>query len=147
MFKRILVATDGSELAEKAVATAIDLATEHKAELRAFTVVPRQARSHMDGALNFEAEEMDRIEGRRTEHARTMLEAIEKRAEACGVRVSSGIVRSSRVAHSIVDAAGKHGSDLIVMATHGRTGLTSAFLGSETAQVLAHSEVPVLVLR
>ncbi|MDR6855804.1 universal stress protein [Variovorax guangxiensis] len=43
MFKRILVATDGSQLAEKAVAKAIDLATEHKAELTAFTVVPRQA--------------------------------------------------------------------------------------------------------
>ena len=147
MFKRILVATDGSQLAEKAVAKAIDLATEHKAELTAFTVVPRQAKSHMDGALKFESEEIDRIEGRRAEQARTMLEAIEKRAEACGVRVSSAIVRSSRIAHSIVDAAGKHGSDLIVMATHGRTGLTSAFLGSQTAEVLAQSDVPVLVLR
>jgi len=147
MFKRILVATDGSQLADKAVSKAIDLATEHEAELTAFTVVRRQAKSHMDGTLNCEAEEIDRIEGRRAEQARTMLDAVEKRAEACGVRVSSAIVRSSRVAESIVAAAGKYGSDLIVMATHGRTGLTSAFLGSETAQVLAHSDVPVLVLR
>ncbi|VTU21929.1 universal stress protein [Variovorax sp. RA8] len=147
MFKRILVATDGSPLAEKAVSKAIDLATEHKAELTAFTVVRRQVKSHMDGALGFESEEMDRIEGRRAEQARTMLDEVEKRAQACGVRVNSAIVRSSRVAESIVDAAGKYGSDLIVMATHGRTGLTSAFLGSQTAQVLAHSDVPVLVLR
>lgn len=147
MFKRILVATDGSQLADKAVTKAIDLATEHQAELTAFTVVRRQAKNHMDGALNCEAEEIDRIEGRRAEQARTMLDAVEKRAEACGVRVSSAIVRSSRVAESIVAAAGKYSSDLIVMATHGRTGLTSAFLGSETAQVLAHSDVPVLVLR
>lgn len=147
MFKRILVATDGSQLAEKAVSKAIDLATEHKAELTAFTVVRRHVKNHMDGALGFEAEEMDRIEGQRAEQARTMLDAVEKRAEACGVRASSAIVRSSRVAESIVAAAGKYGSDLIVMATHGRTGLTSAFLGSQTAQVLAHSDVPVLVLR
>jgi nucleotide-binding universal stress UspA family protein len=141
------VATDGSPLAEKAVSKAIDLATQHKAELKAFTVVRRQAKNHMDGALNFEAEEMGRIEGQRAEQARTMLDAVEKRADACGVRVSSAIVRSGRVAESIVAAAGQYGSDLIVMATHGRTGLTSAFLGSETAQVLAHSDVPVLVLR
>jgi nucleotide-binding universal stress UspA family protein len=147
MFKRILVATDGSQLAGKAVAKAIDLATEHKAELTAFTVVLRQAKSHMDGAPRFQSEELDRIESRRAEQAKTMLDAIEKRAEARGVRFSSAIVRSSRVAPSIVEAAGKYGSDLIVMATHGRTGLTSAFLGSETAQVLAHSDVPVLVLR
>jgi nucleotide-binding universal stress UspA family protein len=147
MFKRILVATDGSQLADKAVATAIDLATEHSAELTAFTVVLRQPKSHMDGALRFQSEELDRIESRRAEQAKTMLDAVEKRAQARGVRVGSAIVRSSRVAHSIVEAAGKYGSDLIVMATHGRTGLTSAFLGSETSQVLAHSDVPVLVLR
>ena len=147
MFKHILVATDGSELADKAVSKAIDLATEHQAELTAFTVVQRQARSYMEGSLNSQAEELDRIENERAEHARTMLEGVEARARACGVRVNSEMVRSSRVADSIVAAAGKHGSDLIVMATHGRTGLASAFLGSQTAHVLAHSEVPVLVLR
>ncbi|VTU27507.1 Universal stress proteinc/MT2061 [Variovorax sp. PBL-H6] len=147
MFKRILVATDGSPLADKAVAKAIDLATEHKAELTALTVVLRQAKSHMEGTLRFQSEELDRIESRRAEQAKAMLDAIEKRAEARGVRVSSAVVRSSRVAPSIIEASGKYGSDLIVMATHGRTGLTSAFLGSETAQVLAHSDVPVLVLR
>jgi nucleotide-binding universal stress UspA family protein len=147
MFKRILVATDGSALAEKAVSKAIDLATEHKAELRAFTVVRRQAKSYMDGSIAFEAEESNRIGCRRAEQAKTMLEAVEKRAEACGVRVSTASVKSNRVADSIIGAAKKHGSDLIVMASHGRKGLTRAFLGSETAHVLANSDVPVLVLR
>lgn len=147
MFKRILVATDGTELAEKAVSKAIDLASEHKAELTAFTVVRRQVKNHMDGALGIEAREIDRIEGLRAEQAMAMLDAVEKRAEARGVQVSSELVRSGNVAESIVAAAGKYGSDLIVMATHGRTGLTSAFLGSQTTQVLAHSEVPVLVVR
>jgi len=148
MFKRILVATDGSELAEKAVSKAIDLATEQDAELTAFTVVRHQAKDRMDGALGFEAKEAERIEARRAEEARTMLDAVVKRAEARGVRVvNSTVVKSSRVAESILAAAAEHGSDLIVMATHGRTGLKSAVLGSETAHVLAHSEVPVLVLR
>ncbi|MDR6536708.1 nucleotide-binding universal stress UspA family protein [Variovorax soli] len=147
MFKRILVATDGSELAEKAVLKAIDLATAHKAELTAFTVVRRQPKSYMDGSSGFQAEEIDRVECRRAEQAKTMLKAVEKRAETCGVRVSSETVKSSSVAESIVAAARQHGSDLIVMASHGRTGLMQTLLGSETAQVLAHSDVPVLVLR
>lgn len=147
MFKRILVATDGSVLAEKAVSRAIDLAAEQKAELTVLTVVRRQAKSYMDGSTGFEAEESDRIEHQRAEQARTMLEAVGKRAEACGVRISTATVKSNRVGDSIVDAANKHGSDLIVMASHGRTGLSRAILGSETAHVLAHSDVPVLVLR
>ena len=147
MFKRILVATDGSELAEKAVAKAIDLATQHKAELTAFTVVRRHPKSYMDGASGFQAEEIDRVDNQRAEQAKTMLKAVEQRAETCGVRVHSATVKSSSVAESIVAAARENGSDLIVMASHARTGLMRTLLGSETAQVLARSDVPVLVLR
>jgi nucleotide-binding universal stress UspA family protein len=147
MFKRILVATDGSELADKAVSKAIDLAAEQKAELTAFTVVRIQPKSYMEGATLVEAEEIDRITGDRAEHTKKMLEAVEARARACGVRITTATVKSNRVADSIVEAARKYGSDLIVMASHGRIGLTRAVLGSETAHVLAHSDVPVLVLR
>jgi nucleotide-binding universal stress UspA family protein len=147
MFKRILVATDGSELADKAVLKAIDLAADQKAELTAFTVVRIQPKSYMDGATVVEAEEIDRIAGDRAEQARKMLEAVEIRARASGVRISTAMVKSNRVADSIVEAAQKNGSDLIVMASHGRIGLTRAVLGSETAHVLANSDVPVLVLR
>lgn len=147
MFKRILVATDGSELADKAVAKAIDLAAEQEAELTAFTVVRIQPKSYMDGSTVVESEEIDRMAGDRAEHARKMLAAIEIRATACGVRINTAMVKSNRVADSIVEAARKNGSDLIVMASHGRIGLTRAVLGSETAHVLANSDVPVLVLR
>jgi len=57
------------------------------------------------------------------------------------------MVKSHRVADSIVEAAQKNGSDLIVMASHRRTGLARAVLGNETAHVLANSDVPVLMLR
>lgn len=147
MFKRILVATDGSVLSDKAVSSAIDLATENQAELTAFTVVRWQARSYMDGNFEFEADENERTGCRRVEQAKTMLQAVKKRAEACGLRVTTATARSSRVADSIIAAAHKHGSDLIVMASHGRTGLARVVLGSETGDVLAHSDVPVLVLR
>jgi|UPI0004898834 nucleotide-binding universal stress UspA family protein len=147
MFKRILVATDGSELADKAVARAIELAAEQKAELTAFTVVRIQPKSYMEGSTVVEAAEIDRIASDRTVQARSMLEAIETRAKSAGVRISTAMVKSNRVADSIVEAAQTGGCDLIVMATHGRTGLTRAVLGSETAHVLANSDAPVLVLR
>ena len=68
-------------------------------------------------------------------------------AQARGVRARAVVVKSDLVAESIVSAATKHKADLIVMASHGRKGLKRVLMGSETLNVLTHSEVPVLVLR
>jgi nucleotide-binding universal stress UspA family protein len=63
------------------------------------------------------------------------------------VRVKTATANSDLVAESIIAAAKKHKSDLIVMASHGRKGIKRLLLGSETQHVLAHSALPVLVLR
>ena len=82
----ILVATDGSELADKAVSSAIDLAAESAAELVALTVVPRYARDYYDGVMILSDEEIARIEGQSVKAAQTRLDEVGERARARGVR-------------------------------------------------------------
>jgi nucleotide-binding universal stress UspA family protein len=146
MFKHILVATDGSELSDKAVASAIALAAEHDAELVAFIVVPQYAHSLMMGALSFATDEVAQAESRSSGQAWTTLEAIVLRARASGVRVKTAAGRSDRPAEAIVSAARKHRSDLIIMASHARKGIRRLLMGSETQGVLTRSSVPVMVL-
>ena len=147
MFKRILVATDGSPLSKKAVTSAIAMAAQHGAELVAVTVVPRYPTNYFDGAAVFTPEDIGRIEKQWSDAASTSLEAVARDAEASGVRVRTATVSADLVADAIIAAAQKHECDLIVMASHGRQGLKRLLLGSETQHVLTHSELPVLVLR
>ncbi|MGO4390949.1 universal stress protein [Variovorax sp. M-6] len=147
MFKRILVATDGSPLSQKAVTSAIAMAALNGAELVALTVVPRYPTNYFEGAAVFTPEDIGRIEKQWTEAAQATLDAIARQAEASGVRTKTATVSADLVAEAIIGAAKKHQSDLIVMASHGRQGIKRLLLGSETQHVLTHSELPVLVLR
>lgn len=147
MFKHILVATDGSALSKKAVKAAVALAAGNGAELVALTVVPRYPQSYLEGAMTFSADDIGRVEKQWADKAQGMLDAVRDRARASGVQVKTARISSDRVAESIIAAAKKHGSDLIVMASHGRKGLKRLLLGSETQHVLTHSALPVLVLR
>ncbi|SFQ59603.1 Nucleotide-binding universal stress protein, UspA family [Variovorax sp. OK605] len=146
MFKRILVATDGSALSQRAVDRAISMAASNQAELVALTVVPRYPQSYLEGAMSFSAEDIGRAEKQWADRAQMMLDGVRDRAQASGVRVQTTHVSSDLVAESIIAAAKKHHSDLIVMASHGRKGLQRLLLGSETQHVLTHSALPVLVL-
>jgi len=147
MFKRILVATDGSTLSRKAVTSAIALAARNDADLVALNVIPRYPRSYFEGAVTFSAEDIGRVEKQWAEKAQAMLDTVSARARQSGVRIKTATVNSDLVAESIISAARKHKSDLIVMASHGRKGIKRLLLGSETQHVLAHSTLPVLVLR
>ena len=146
MFKRILVATDGSNLSKKAVARAIAMAAQHDADLVALTVVPRYPKSFYDDTA-FTREDVARIEKKWADAAQRGLDAVSERAKAAGVRIKTATINSDLVADSVIAAARKHKSDLIVMASHGRKGLKRLLLGSETQHVLTHSTLPVLVLR
>ena len=147
MFKRILIATDGSTLSRKAVATGIALAAVHGAELVAMTVVPRYPKAYFDGAMVFAPDDIARIEKQWSTAAEETLAVVATRAKTAGVKVKTAAVSSDLVAESIVAGAKKHKCDLIVMASHGRKGIKRLLLGSETQHVLTHSTVPVLVLR
>jgi nucleotide-binding universal stress UspA family protein len=96
--------------------------------------------------MSFSAEDIGRAEKQWADRAQAMLDGVRDRAQASGVRVQTTHVSSDLVAESIIAAAKKHHSDLIVMASHGRKGLQRLLLGSETQHVLTHSALPVLVL-
>ena len=147
MYKRILVATDGSKLSRQAVTTAIDLAALAGAELVALKVVPRYPKSYFEGSVPLSMEELTRIEKQWTEEGQSVVDAVKDEALEHGVKAKGVTVKSDLIAEAIITAAKKHKAELIVMASHGRRGLKRLLLGSETQQVLTHSHIPVLVLR
>jgi nucleotide-binding universal stress UspA family protein len=147
MYKRILVATDGSTLSKKAVASAIELAATCGAELLALKVVPRYPQAYFEGSIPLSVEEVARVEKQWTESAQAQLATVQKLAHAQAVGVKVLAVKSDVVSDAIIATAKKHKADLIVMASHGRKGIKRLLLGSETQQVLTHSHIPVLVLR
>ncbi len=147
MYQRILVATDGSTLSKKAVNSAIALAALAGAELVALKVVPRYPQSYFEGGMALQVEEIGRIEKQWAEAAQAVVDAVQKTALAKGVKTKAITIKSDLVSVAIIAAAKKHKCDLIVMASHGRRGITRLLLGSETQHVLTHSHVPVLVLR
>ncbi len=147
MYERILVATDGSSLSDKAVSHAMDLAKLSGASLVALKVIPRYPRSYLEGGATVDLSEIKRIEAQWADQAQTVLNKIKMDGKAMGVTVKTSIAKSDLIAESIIAAADKQNADLIVMASHGRKGIKRLLLGSETQHVLTHSQVPVLVLR
>ncbi|MBP6720352.1 MAG: universal stress protein [Rhodoferax sp.] len=147
MYKKILVATDGSTLSKKAVANAIELAASLGAELVALKVVPRYPQSYFEGGLALQAAEVERVEAQWASEGQAIVDAVKQAADAQGVKTKAVTARSDVVSDAIIAAAKKHKCDLVVMASHGRKGVKRLLLGSETQQVLTHSHVPVLVLR
>ena len=147
MYRCILVATDGSELSNKAVNSAIDLAALCGAELIALKVVPRYPQSYFEGSIPLSTEDAARVERQWAEDGQSVVDAVKAAGAAKGVTVKPLIAKSDLVSDALITAAKKHNADLIVMASHGRKGVKRLLLGSETQQVLTHSEIPVLVLR
>ncbi len=147
MYIRILVATDGSDLSNKAVTSAIDLAAACNAELIAFQAVPPYPISYFEGGIAIDGAEVDRIEGLWTESAMVNVRAIAKTATEKGIKAQAITKRSDVVSNAVIAAAKEQHCDLIVMASHGRRGISRLLLGSETQQVLTHASTAVLVVR
>ena len=147
MFKRILVATDGSSLSKKAVGFAVSLAELSDAELVGLTVVARYPTSYFEGGVALSPTEVSRIEAQWMDNGQSTVEAVNTQATKKGVKAKLVVSKSDLIAETIIAAAKKHKCDLIVMASHGRKGIKRLLLGSETQHVLTHSIIPVLVLR
>jgi len=80
-------------------------------------------------------------------HAETVLDTVSAAAKSAGVICETLHVEHAQVYRAIIDAASARKCDLIVMASHGRRGVSAVVLGSETVKVLTHSKIPVLVHR
>ena len=147
MFKRILIATDGSELSQKAADTGIELAKLSGGHVIALQVVPRYPVSYFEGGATVSISEISRIEKEWADIGQATVGKIKVQAEAKGVQATAVTTHSDMIAEAIIAAAKKHDCDLIVIASHGRRGIKRMLLGSETTHVLTHSDIPVLVLR
>jgi nucleotide-binding universal stress UspA family protein len=147
MYKRIMVATEGSHLSQKAVDSAIELAVLSKAELLAVNVIPHYIQTYFEGSFAVSDVDSQKIEKDWAETAQKVLDKVEAQAKAKGVVTGTKVVKSDDIAHGLMDQANHYKADLIVMASHGRKGIKRLLLGSETLAVLTHVKIPVLVLR
>jgi nucleotide-binding universal stress UspA family protein len=145
MFKSILLPIDGSELSEKATATAIQFAQLNHAMIVAVTVVqPLPMAPLGDGSVMIDA---GQYSTEMQEAARGHIDRVAAAAGAAGIPFEGLISMSASPSEEIVEAAKKYNCDIILMASHGRTGLEKFLLGSETQKVLSHTTLPVMVLR
>lgn len=146
MYRHILIPTDGSELAGRAVRHGLSLAKSLGAKVTVLTVegsfdvyrVPVSRLYEMSGAF---AEHAERIKA----HAQRILNDVAEQARAAGVVCDTVQVEEDHPYEGIIATAEQRGCDLIVMASHGRSGLAAIVLGSVTTKVLTHTKIPVLV--
>lgn len=147
MFKHILLPTDGSKLSDKAIKRGIGLAKKSKARVTVIHVVPEFTMMVDEGITMLSPALKKRFEDEGRARAEKMLGEIARLARARGVRCTTLCVASDLPYQQIIATARKKKCDLILMASHGRRGFSSLLLGSETAKVLMHSKVPVLIVR
>jgi nucleotide-binding universal stress UspA family protein len=145
MYKHILLPTDGSELSTQAVHAGISLAKPLGARVTALHTTPQVDPSEMLGRAMIERSK--EYAKQMQDEAARVLRVVESAAREAGVACNSLHRTSDSPWNEIIKVATEQGCDLIVMASHGRHGVSALVLGSETTKVLTHSKVPVLVYR
>ena len=146
MYKHILVPTDGSKLSTKAIKTAARLAKMCGARLTGVSVIPPNPMPIYAESMSYGIAPRNYKEVKE-KAAKKALAVVKIEGETSGVQVSTLSLTADQPWRAIIGAARSKRCDLIVMASHGRSGLSALLLGSETAKVLTHSKVPVLVCR
>jgi nucleotide-binding universal stress UspA family protein len=147
MYKHILIPTDGTPLAEKAVASGIRFAREAGARVTLFTAVPEYQPPSESQVMARQVISFEEYARRSHDQADGILAAGAELARAAGVEFDTDYAESDRPAHAIVEAARRHGCDAVFMASHGRSGLSRLVHGSETYEVINESEIPTMVYR
>jgi nucleotide-binding universal stress UspA family protein len=142
MYTHILIPTDGSDLSRKAIQYGIALAKAVNAKVTAVTVSTPFHVFSVEPAMVTDTPETYQ------KHIATLAaKYLGEVAAAAGVSCETVHVEHEHPYQAIIDTANQRGCDLIVMASHGRRGVSAIVLGSETVKVLTHSTVPVLVYR
>jgi len=138
-FSSILVPVDGSPPSNAAVKLALQLASANHAKLVFCHVIAPPLPMHDAGG--FAREQI--VEEEKT-RGNEILDAAAKAAADAGVKASTELLMGS-VGEAVIAAAQEQGSDVVVMGSHGRSGIARAVLGSKTADVVSRSALPVLV--
>ena len=147
MYKNLLVATDGSKLSSKAVAHALGLAQAVGAKVTAFYAAPDYPMpAYADGVVYepVSRKEYSKLAG---QDADKILNDVSAKAKAANVECKTTYAIAAAPWEAIIEAAKKNKCDAIVMASHGRRGISAVLLGSETQKVLTHGKLPVIVVR
>ena len=148
MYNHILIPTDGSELAEKAVVAGTEYARETGAKVVLFTALPEyqppseaalMARHHVVSIFEYERQA--------EQQAKDVLQKAVALAQDAHVDFETDYALADQPYEAIIEAARKHQCDAIFMASHGRAGLPGLWHGSQTREVLTHSDIPTLVYR
>lgn len=148
MYRRILIATDGSRLSGKAVEEGVALARSVGASVVGFHArMPAMLPYYTEPAIVLPQKTEELIEKQGIDAAKRFLAKMEAIAKKAGVAFKGVHGVDMSPADAIIKAAKKEKCELIVMASHGRRGISRLLLGSETNHVLAHARLPVLVIR
>jgi len=148
MFKHVLLPTDGSKLSERAVERGLELAEFLGARVTTIHVIPEfRLMADESFVLPTSADLKKRYEREAKTRGEKLLQKITARAEAMSVKCEGVVIVGDVPYEHIIDTGKKRKCDLIMMASHGRRGLSGLLLGSETSKVLTHSKIPVLVVR
>ena len=145
MFKHLLLPTDGSELSLAAIRQGIRFAKESNARITGVSVTPEFHVLTFNTTMIEDTKETFLAESRAQAEANLAL--LKKAAEAEGVACDTEVLVNDHPYEAIIRVAQDKGCDLIVMASHGRSGAKALLLGSETHKVLTHTRIPVLVYR
>ena len=145
MYAHILIATDGSDLAQRAVEQGLTLAKVLGSTVTAVTLTePWTAAVSGEWAVAFPVEEYEKATA---VNAEKILDGVQQAAVGLGVTCDAVHVKDQYAAEAIVEEAKARSCDLIVMASHGRRGIAKFVLGSQATRVLAHTSVPLLICR
>jgi nucleotide-binding universal stress UspA family protein len=148
MYKHILIATDGSELANRALVHGLALAKEVNAPVTLVTVTePWSAFDMAHKTREGNRDPLNQFEKIAVSSAKAILDAAAQKAKIVDVACELVHVPNQHPAEGIIATAEKNGCDLIVMASHGRRAVGRLLLGSQAVEVLSHSKVPALIVR
>jgi len=149
MYKNILIATDGSELAQKGLDHGLSLAKALGAKVVVLTVTEPFPVYGMAGNFAWVGSpaDLDSYNESSKEFAQKVLGAAKEAADRMGIEMETVHADDSTPAEAIVATADDKGCGLIVITSHGRRGLNRILLGSQTLEVVTHSKVPVLVVK
>ena len=141
MYRHILIPTDGSELADLGVAHGLSLAKLVGAKVT--VVIAEEQVVSWSGAAEAFLRHTEHIK----KHATSVLARVANATKHAGVPCDTIHVQDVQLYEAIIATATDRGCDLIVMASHGRSGLSAVVLGSVTNKVLTHTKTPVLVVQ
>jgi nucleotide-binding universal stress UspA family protein len=147
MYKHLLVSTDGSKLSAKAVTHAIGLAKALGAKLTALYASPNYPRPMYAEGLAYMPMTRKEYAALCSKEADKILKPVSFKAQAAGLEANLVHVIAAAPWEAILAAARRNKCDAIVMASHGRRGVSALLLGSETQKVLTHTKLPMIVVR